>query len=216
MDIEVNDFFIKLPYDLFTYNDRKKFIEEFAKKQTYKIEHLGADSPSILKTLQHASYKDVLEIQKKYQEEANNLNCFIYAQSGNCSIDQNYLYFDKIFKFLGFKQPYNFRVYNIIIFGNSPDGSGNIPPHVDEHQKKCSLNIPLEGDWLPSINWYNSSGNIIKQFFYNDNIAVVNTNKLHGVEGMSSTGRSHIRIKFEQSFDEFKQYFLHREIQNGT
>ena len=205
MKICCNEYFIKIPGSYFTWEQRKNFREEIATKLTYNLKNVTSADYRSIDELEYASYDDILEVQQNHEKS----QYCTYADSTPISEELVYKYFEKPLTFLGLKEPFNFRTRINLIFGGNKDGTGNIYPHIDDIDK-CSLNIPLEGDWDPSINWYDRNSNIIKRFYYKNDIAVVNVNRLHGVEGISTRGRSHIRIKFDCPYKTIHKGFLRK------
>ena len=209
--IEYNDYLIKLPYELFNRDDRKNFLEEIAKKELYGMRYMGSYSNSVnMKNLDVISYDNVLDVVKQFLVDGKLPDKhFLYADTRPIKYEIVNNYFSKLFDFLGLDKPYKFRTKIIRVFGTNDDGTGNILPHVDyPDQTACCINIPLEGNFSPPIIWYDDNGSELEKVSYQDNIVVLDVNKLHGVNNLTTTGRSNIKIKVFLSYDEVKERFL--------
>ena len=209
--IEYNDYYIKLPMSLFPQNKRDQFIEEVAKKASYRVQYMGSyQNGNSIKELGVFSYDKLLDAQKKFQyDTAVPDNYLLYADSPPIDLNIVKEYFSNLFSFLGFEKPYEYRTKIITIFGSNVDGTGDVLPHIDyPNQIACCINIPLEGDFSPPIVWYDDMGNELERITYPDNIAILDVLKLHGVDGLKTTGRSHLKIKLLYPYWEIKERFL--------
>jgi len=209
--IEYNEYLIKLPYELFNRTERENFLEEVAKKELYSMRYMGSYSDSVnMKNLDVLYYHNIQDVVKKFLVDGKLPDKhFLYVDTHPIKHEIVNRYFSKLFDFLGLNKPYKFQTKIISVFGTNDDGTGNILPHLDyPGQNACCINIPLEGDFSPPIVWYDDLGNELEKISYQDNIVVLDVNKLHSVDNLITTGRFNIKIKIFLTYDDLKERFL--------